>query len=103
MSDVFAEAMAALADSELGQDALFRFRGQEVDIPLRLIPAAEDGMASGMSATATRMLIPATAILNGIPARDDTVVIGLRGWKVEQVARGVRGWAWELTLSARAG
>jgi hypothetical protein len=55
---------------------------------------------NGAITTVTVALVPADAALLGRPERSDTITIGEKVWKVEQVAAAALGWAWRLTLSA---
>lgn len=99
--DPWAAAADAMAAGPGGIDALYRFRGQDVDVPLRLVPSIDPGIANGMGATATKMLVPAGAIFEGTPSRGDTITAGLQGWKVESAARALRGWSWELSVTEK--
>jgi hypothetical protein len=97
--DVFAQAMADLAASDMGEDAEYRVRGDGPPLHLRVVLDQEDVERNGRTSTATVALVPADADHIGRPERGDTITIGEKLWKVEQVAADGRGWAWRLTMS----
>ncbi|WP_424138662.1 head-tail joining protein [Roseomonas chloroacetimidivorans] len=100
--DVFAQAMADLAASDLGEDAEYRILGNGPPVPVRVVFEYDD-VSLGRVGRPIAALIPQDAVQIGQAQRGDTLTAKVDGaldvLKVEQALPGWSGWAWRLSFS----